>query len=174
MAIDKIQSESINLADNFAFTGTVTGAGESNTPYFYGELASHQTITRDTMTKITGMTDDEVDSDTAFDGTTFTVPSGKGGKYYLFSSVLWDFEVAGDDGFEAEAFIYKNGSAIKGSRFRNNTTKDLRYVTLHSSGIFDLSAGNTIELYSQSLDANGGNARVLNSHTSIGGYKLIE
>jgi len=27
MAIDKIQSESINLADNFAFTGTVTGAG---------------------------------------------------------------------------------------------------------------------------------------------------
>ncbi len=26
MAIDKIQSESINLADNFAFTGTVTGA----------------------------------------------------------------------------------------------------------------------------------------------------
>ena len=28
MAIDKIQSESINLADNFAFSGTVTGAGE--------------------------------------------------------------------------------------------------------------------------------------------------
>ena len=28
MAISKIQSESINLADTFAFTGTVTGAGE--------------------------------------------------------------------------------------------------------------------------------------------------
>lgn len=27
MAIDKIQSESINLGDNFAFTGTVSGAG---------------------------------------------------------------------------------------------------------------------------------------------------
>ena len=27
MAIDKIQSESINLADNFAFTGTITGVG---------------------------------------------------------------------------------------------------------------------------------------------------
>jgi hypothetical protein len=27
MSIDKIQSESINLSDNFAFTGTVTGAG---------------------------------------------------------------------------------------------------------------------------------------------------
>ena len=31
MAIDKIQSESINLADTFAFTGTVTGAGGTNT-----------------------------------------------------------------------------------------------------------------------------------------------
>ena len=30
MAIDKIQSESINLTDDFAFTGTVTGAGDTN------------------------------------------------------------------------------------------------------------------------------------------------
>ena len=28
MALSKIQSESVNLADNFAFSGTVTGAGE--------------------------------------------------------------------------------------------------------------------------------------------------
>ena len=34
MAITKIQSESMNLADTYAFTGTVTGAGESNTPSF--------------------------------------------------------------------------------------------------------------------------------------------
>jgi hypothetical protein len=34
VAIDKIQSESINLADTFAFTGTVTGAGGVNTPAF--------------------------------------------------------------------------------------------------------------------------------------------
>ena len=27
MALSKIQSESVNLADNFAFTGTVSGAG---------------------------------------------------------------------------------------------------------------------------------------------------
>ena len=34
MAIDKIQSESINLADNFAFTGTVTGAAANTTSAF--------------------------------------------------------------------------------------------------------------------------------------------
>ena len=38
MAIDKIQSESINLADNFAFTGTVTGTptGLNNAQMWYG------------------------------------------------------------------------------------------------------------------------------------------
>jgi len=31
MVISKIQSESINLADTFAFTGTVSGAGSART-----------------------------------------------------------------------------------------------------------------------------------------------
>ena len=39
MALSKIQSESINLADNFAFTGTVTGAGGGKV------LASYHTQT---------------------------------------------------------------------------------------------------------------------------------
>ena len=43
----------------------------ANTPAFYGELASTQTISRNSYVKVTGMTNDEVDSDTAFDGTTF-------------------------------------------------------------------------------------------------------
>ena len=38
MAITKIQSESLNLADTYDFTGTVTGAGESNNQYFRARL----------------------------------------------------------------------------------------------------------------------------------------
>ena len=34
MAITKIQSESLNLADTYAFTGTVTGAGFTNDHLF--------------------------------------------------------------------------------------------------------------------------------------------
>ena len=34
MAITKIQSESMNLADTYAFTGTVTGASTPMTPAF--------------------------------------------------------------------------------------------------------------------------------------------
>ena len=46
MAIDKIQSESINLADNFAFTGTVTGAGGVNTPAFLLKQTSQTTMSK--------------------------------------------------------------------------------------------------------------------------------
>jgi len=48
MAIDKIQSESINLADNFAFTGTVTGAGGANTPNFFAYFGSLVNPSNDT------------------------------------------------------------------------------------------------------------------------------
>ena len=46
MAITKIQSESLNLADTYAFTGTVTGAGESNAPSFYGELSKNKQLAK--------------------------------------------------------------------------------------------------------------------------------
>ena len=52
MAIDKIQSESINLADTFAFTGTVTGAGGVNTPAFKAVNTGAVTIAHDTNTKL--------------------------------------------------------------------------------------------------------------------------
>tara|TARA_A100001515_G_scaffold46830_1_gene36882 strand:- start:29 stop:607 length:579 start_codon:yes stop_codon:yes gene_type:complete len=156
-----------------ANSGTATGFGGDNTPAFYGELASTQTISRNSYVKVTGMTNDEVDSDTAFDGTTFTVPSGEGGKYFIYGTAQVDFEVAGDDGEEARAIIYKNGSAIKTAKFRNQSTKDLRYVNLNVSVIVSLSASDTIELYTLLNDNSGDDARVLSGDTSIGGYKLI-
>ena len=53
MAIDKIQSESINLADNFDFTGSVTGAGNI-TEIDQWRLSSYLSIsTLNTLTQIT-------------------------------------------------------------------------------------------------------------------------
>ena len=51
MAIIKTQAEGINLADTFAFTGTVTGAGGVNTPYFHAYLGSDQSLSNNTVTK---------------------------------------------------------------------------------------------------------------------------
>jgi hypothetical protein len=156
-----------------ANSGTATGFGGDNTPAFYGELASTQTISRNSYVKVTGLTTDEIDTDSAFDGTTFTVPSGEGGKYFLYATIVTDFEIAGDDGREARCLIYKNGSDLKDARWRITGTYTTRYVTLNASTTTTLSAGDTIELYTLSLDNSGADARVLSNNTSIGGYKLI-
>ena len=165
-----------DISDGAVTSVKTTGVGGANTPIFYGELASHQTISRNAQVKITGMTDDEQDTASAFDGTTFTVPSGQGGKYFLFGTVVYDFELAGDDGWQVEIALYKNGSSIKDAKFRNGASGEryLRYVTIDISGIFTLSASNTLELYTQSMDSSGNDARVLNAKTSFGGYKLVE
>ena len=170
------QLSATGTKDNTTFLrgdNTFASAGGDNTPAFYGQLASDQTMTRNATVKITGMTSNEIDTNSAFDGTTFTVPNGEGGNYYLEGTIVYDFETAGDDGFEVFAAIYKNGSTLKGSQFMNISTQDLRHVSLDVSGIFNLSAGNTIELYSYSTDSNGGDAKARSNKTSIGGYKII-
>ena len=80
MAITKIQSESMNLADTYAFTGTVTGAGVSNTPYFYAYQSSVTTLAATAFTKVDFQTEYQ-DSASAFSSSRFTVPSGQAGKY---------------------------------------------------------------------------------------------
>ena len=101
MAIDKVTSASIttdavgptqlNEASNYAFTGTVTGAGESNTPAFlaYSANGQSQTVSDATTTKLDFETE-LYDTDNAFaSNTTFTVPSGKAGKYQFTGNISW-------------------------------------------------------------------------------------
>ena len=154
---------------------TAVAAGTNNTPYFYGEAASTTTITRSTATKVTGCTNNEVDSDSAFDGTTFTVPSGEGGKYYIELTLTGNFASAGQDGEEIRALLYKNGSSIKTARARssNSVTGVMRREAVTVSAILNLSASDTIELYAFLTDSSGNNGDYLSGETSIAGYKLI-
>ena len=161
------------IADS-SVTSAKLGSGATNIPYFYGELASDQTLTRNSFTKITGLTNDELDSASAFDGTTFTVPSGQGGKYYLEGVVTGDYAAIGEDGNNTVALIYKNGSEIKSAKLQQGSNENMREITITVSGFFNLSATNTIELYAYTLDANGGNALVQANRTSLMGYKIIE
>ena len=109
MAITKIQSESLNLSDTYDFTGTVTGAGESNTPSFFAYLSSNQNITSDTWTKLQCNTE-EFDSDSDYDNSTnYRFTPTTAGKYYLFAQ-----------GFMNNSSIYvaisKNGTRIATTR----------------------------------------------------------
>ena len=151
--------------------------GGGNTPYFYGAKASAQTLARGTITKITGLTQDERDSDTAFDGTTFTVPSGKGGIYYLQGVVTGQYGTAGNDGEQTNVYIYKNGSEIKqGSFYKNGSSAnyaDLSQAQVQCSIMTSLAAGDTIELYGRLVDFNnsaGGDVMAGQSH--LMGFKI--
>jgi len=175
MAITKIQSESLNLADDFAFTGTITGAGGVNTPFFYGE-PSNGTISRGVDTKITGMTNNEIDTDSAFNGTTFTVPSGKAGKYYFQGTVTGLFSSVGFDGELVVAYIYKNGSYVKDARWQisPNEVGIMNSLTVSVNIILDLSVGDYVELYGRIQDYSGQDASISGTRSSFLGYKLID
>jgi hypothetical protein len=152
-------------------------AAGGNAPYFYGAKASAQTLSRGTITKVTGLTQDEQDSDTAFDGTTFTVPSGKNGIYYLQGVVTGQYGTAGNDGEATSVYIYKNGSEIKqGSFFKNGASAnyaDLSQAQVECSIITSLAVGDTIELYGRLVDFNnsaGGDVMAGQSH--LMGFKI--
>lgn len=170
---DAVDNTILDLADDFAFTGTVTGTG-ANTPYFYGEKASAQTITRNVTTKITGFTADELDTDSAFDGTTFTVPSGKAGRYYFHANVASDYTAIGNDGERTLLYFFKNGSGLDIYHdFFINSGYNLAQVSNAYSILVDLSAGDYIELFIYNKDGNAsGNAKVA-ARSLFFGYRLV-
>ena len=99
MAIDKVTSASIttdavgptqlNEAANYDFTGTVTGAGESNINSFFAHTpASYQSISNGTFTKVQASVE-LFDSNSCYDTSNyrFTVPSGQAGKYFFSGGI---------------------------------------------------------------------------------------
>ena len=174
MALSKIQSESINLADNFAFTGTVSGAGATNTPAFHANNTSNPTWSLNTHTKI-AFTNENFDTDSAYDTSTsrFTVPSGEGGKYYIGSTV----QLYGNSDFsEMFARVYVNGSAENQLslrvRYKDADPLDANYnQNYYFGGIKNLSASDYIEVYGM-VNAGSGNA-VINQQSTFFAYKLF-
>ena len=91
--------------------GTQTGFGGVNTPSFLVYRNSIQSISSATYTKVQFNAED-IDTDNAFDSSTnyrFTVPSGKAGKYFIFTTVEGSALSASQFKYQNVA-IYKNGS----------------------------------------------------------------
>ena len=172
MAITKIQSESLNLADDFAFTGTITGAGVTNKPAFFAEISSSTTITSATATKAP-FNSEVYDTNSAFDTSNyrFTVPSGEGGKYHFTAHLR--FYSDGNNGGYVETRYYKNGSTINNDatfQLTNNATDSIRVACIPMTITLDLSAGDYIEIYGQM--SAGGTIYML-SKSFFQGYKLF-
>jgi hypothetical protein len=171
----KIANGTIALADLSA-TGTASSstylrgdnswasAGGANTPAFFVKASTTQNIAYNTETKLTFGTE-LIDTDNAFASNTFTVPTGKGGKYVIFGSIHY---VTSNDFDNFQFRLNKNSSAIyvaKSSNFNQDTCV--------LNVLMSLSAGDTLEAYTY----HNYSASALNTNdecTWFGGYKIIE
>ena len=148
----------------------------TNAPYFYGVKASNQTLSRATSTVITGFTTNELDSDTAFDGQTFTVPSGKGGIYYFHANIFGSFGSVGNDGEEAQLNFRKNNSQITRPEAKHliANSYNIMRISLSFSIIQDLSAGDTMEvMFSlKDGDASSSTDHIVTNQSHFMGFKL--
>ena len=170
MAIDKIQSESINLADNFAFTGTVTGAGESNVPYFYGELSSAQNVSNGSSTKAQ-INNIVLDSASGWDSTNYRYTPGVAGTYFISGSVQSRTNGTNEVAWNTVK-IYISGTEYEVADYRGANTQS-NYVDRHIvnvSLIRTLSATDYVELYG--ITYSGGTPQFGNELTSLKVYKI--
>jgi hypothetical protein len=172
MAITKIQSESLNLADTYDFTGTVTGAGGVNTPAFLATMTSNQSIAFNTNVKMQ-FSSEVFDTDNCYDNTTnYRFTPNVAGKYYVTVYVYLDGGGQGNLRILLPK-IFKNGSQelISGGDFatgyQNNATYGVSGI-VEMNGTTDYLEG-YISHYTQ--DGTGSNAGYSNSKFSA--YKLI-
>ena len=186
MAITKITTASItdgtiataDIADSAISTAKIasgavtsektTGVGGTNTPTFeVSKTDSNQSLSNNSVTKVT-FNNEIFDSDSAFASDKFTVPSGEGGKYFLYSSIKWNND---DRGIRA-IYLYKNGSYAK--ELFNQDGHDQGSQQASVGAILNLSAGDYIEVYCYQTTGDPENIIADNIGTYFGGYKLIE
>ncbi len=175
MAITKIQSESMNLADTYAFTGTVTGASGVNTPSFKATLSSTFTCNDQQTTRVQFDTE-TYDIGNCFDSTStvgrFTVPTGEGGKYFISAQLA--ISASGSVVHRVDVLIYKNGSLFaKNTGFDSNNTQYAVFANIAVPLV--LSAGDYIDVYNYNDVSTGTpSARAIQNQSFFSGFKIIE
>ena len=177
MAIDKIQSESINLADTFAFTGTVTGAGETNAPSFSTSITSNQNITNNSETKVAFATE-QYDTGSDYDTSNYKFVAPSAGKYFfstfiiaqaegtVLSNAYVRFKINGN--YKQTPFFYSGGAST-------NMFNSVKYLPMHLSCCYNLSASDYVEVFVYlAKDAGSGTHVVFGTeqYSHFSGFKI--
>ncbi len=166
MAITKVQSESINLTDDFAFTGTVTGAGGVNTPMFMATASSTTSMSNQTATKI-AFANEIHDTDSAYDTSNSRFTPQVAGKYFITGMIRFN---SGTDFNDNILRIYKNGTNVV-----QHQQSNFHYECNTVSAIIDLNGSSDyVEIFG--YHNSGGNVSN-DSGTELNffqGYKIIE
>jgi len=165
-----------------ANSGTATGFGSDNTPAFQAYLSANITLPDNTWTKVLSNTED-FDTDSAYDNSTnyrFTVPSGEGGKYFLyFYTIIYS---SGGSSFvivDTAIQIRVNAETDTTARFSvpNYDYGGASYEACSATGITELSAGDYVEFYAKCNVSAGYNSYLSGAATGhptmVGAYKMI-
>ena len=159
MALTKIESEGLLLSDNFAFTGTVTGAS-SLTPAWRATMSTAQTNLTSNTAYLVHFDTEVFDTDGAYTNTSsnfkFTVPSGKAGKYFIGANLnLGDYQDNADYQMKI-CWIYVNGSSVArghdqlaSATFQGSANNFIGAYTVQ-----DLSVGDYVQVYGQLYNNN--------------------
>jgi len=158
MAIITLNNNSLS-----SVTTLPSGISGQNYPAFYARMSTNQVVT-DAVTTLIEFDTEVFDTDSAFNNTatgngySFTVPTGKDGKYYIFGRLLMSSGAVDNLEF-CDTSIYVNGSAIgrSSSDFRNNEGLS---TTEQKDVILDLTAGDYVQIYGR-IGINSGTATVI-------------
>ena len=147
-----------------------------NTPAFLAKKTTSQTVTHNVYTKIEFDSED-YDTDSAYDNSTnyrFTVPTGKAGKYFIYSRLTLDSNGTGSNYIILT--LYKNGSRVFASKI-NEGGLDLDEPSISLNITLDLAENDYIELYGTMAIGSGNPTIKLTSDSAylnwFGAYKIL-
>ena len=169
------------LTSNGSGSITTNNIGGQNTPFFLANRSgSTQTLSNNTNTTV--VFDNEViDTDSGYDTSTgiFTVPSGKGGKYFVCAAPTL---TATQSAAIYRTMITKNGTSTVVARGDIRPGDSISFSsgfgenTPPCSAILDLSASDTLRVIVR-IESGNGDLRVSSSSSGTSsqffGYKLI-
>lgn len=163
-------SGTITLGASGETIALASGASQTmavNTPSFRATDSSVTSISSGTYTTITLDGTETWDTDNAFASNTFTVPTGKGGKYFF----SYEIAISGlSDAKFSEIVLTINGTRDDRTRFRS-LTGIAQTTIMRTACVVNLSAGDTVVL--TGFHNQGSSLNTVSGFGTFEGYKLI-
>ena len=186
LPVDGVGTANINAnavtMDKLATSGTLpalngsalTGISNTGIVHAYGENNSTITLSRGVDTTMTGFTHNELDTHSAFDGQTFTVPSGQAGVYFINIDLEIDFSQIGGDGEAYQFELKKNGSQENITRYSHNSNQGYtRRGRLTCTVLKTLAVNDAMTVVVNSGDQSGGGGGRVIGGASQGGISRM-
>jgi len=165
---DTINATQLDETANYDFTGTVTGAGGTNAPFFKAYMSANQAVSNTTSTTVAF---DQTSFDTASSFNTATykyiIPTGYGGKW------LFTFMIRKENFLPTRSLAVLFADSTELQDIENGGYTD--YGGASGSAIVNVSAGQAIYV---NYYHNGGTSRSIRGNgareTTFSGFKLID